>query len=935
MRISEQIFHDSIKPSLASIIAEAYKKASLTGEPMIDFAIFMEHLKANLSQVNHLASCLDLLDDCLAIAYTKSWTNASPHDFRNTLLKSIQDAYADIIKQAQKEDAHQGYRILIALFLEWVFTWRLFHAKAFVTQHEEYLSNRPDEVPDLSYYAQLMDWRRWVEVMPMATALIESPLTETYDKARLHAMLADIELHWIGNKAKAKAHIATAMGLNPNIGYAYDIRARITQDEGNNEAALLQFNGYKEKFPADIQPHVSLGIYYEKTGEPARAIQQYDEILLRHQGHTPTLYQKLQLANLINSDIRACQKFIEETTGFMLYIEPEAAYDVRIAAASAYDKVEDYNLAETAFKQAIEIDPKRPEGYNLFGVMRAKQIRATEEEANKASFLEEAVSLHENSIRLAPGHFDGYWSLVLLYQQVRDYPKAIEVLQQALSNCSAFERLIYMQQVYLYQDLQNWEGANTALLHAIGNKQVNDSIDGFIEEAVTFYKNALVEQQQYKEALGLLKKFIDDLAYADGEPDRELWQRLRIDAMISFDKTSPELLGMLNEAVRLFPNTQYFHEELIKLLSDNPSFEKEKADAVELGYEMFPNVAFFKDQIKNHVFGFTHEYIAAPRPIYIDFDDAISHLILKPGTNEFVPEFMETLEAFRQRMKDVYGLHIPGMQFRTYYGTNQDYDYYLTIDEVIVVAGKKIRQDAILVRGVGEGAEAEGIPAHDLMENLYWDLPSLADAFNANGVDFFKPEQLIFFQLEFFIWQHAARFIKADDEDIRKVLESEDYSTAAKFMELLQILVSGRVPILNKDSLLLRMKLGLQRGHSITHIASEIMIDKNYQPLQPAWLKSKSVFKISDSIQHTLTQSMDTLASGEWYLKIIPQDCQEILAAIRYVEPVGNEKVLLGDDQTAWALSTMAKLEFPYLQLVTAQYPDVPEMDKLVEITTD
>jgi tetratricopeptide (TPR) repeat protein len=935
MRIAEKIFHDSIKPSLASIIAGAYKKASLAGEPMIDFAMFMEHFKANLSQAHHLASCLDLLDDCMAIAYTKSWTNASPHDFRNTLLKSIQDAYTDILKQASKEVAHEGYRILIALFLEWVFTWRLFHAKAFLSQHQEYLSHRPDEVPDLYYYAQLMDWRRWVEVVPMATALIEGSLTETYDKARLYAMLADIELHWIGNKTKAKAHIASAMELHPNIGYAYDIRARITQDEGNHEGALLQFNEYMEKFPADIQPRVSLGIYHEKAGSPALAIQQYDAILSHHQGHTPTLYQKLPLTNLINSDKRARQKFIEDTTNFLLFIEPEAAYDVRIAAASAFEKSEDYNLAEIAYKQALEIDPERPEGYNLFGVMRAKQIRVTEDESGKASLLQEAVSLHEDSIRLAPGHFDGYWSLVLLYQQVRDYPKAIEVLQQALPNCPAFERLIYMQQVYLYQDLQNWEAANHALLSAVGNKQVNDSIDGFIEEAVIFYKNALLEQQHDNTALGLLRKFVDDLAHADGDPERELWQRLRIDAMISFDKSSPELLGMINEALRLFPNTQFFHEELVRLLGDNSLYEQEKADAVKLGYERFPNVAFFKDQMKNQVFGFIHEYIAAPKPIYIDFDAAISDLILKTGTDEFVPEFMETLEAFRQRMKDVYGLHIPGMQFRTYYGTNQDYDYYLTIDEVIVVAGKKIRQDAILIKGDGEGAESEAIPAHDLMENLYWAPSSHAAAFNTNGVDFFKPEQLIFFQLEFFIWQHAARFIRSDDEEIRRVLESEDYKTAAKFIELLQVLVSCAVPLLNKDSLLLRMKLGLQRGHSITQIASEILVDRQYRPLQPAWLQAGDAFKISEIIQRTLNEASHSLESGEWYLKILPEHCQEILSAIRNLGPMGNEKVVLKDDQTAWALSIMAKLEFPYLQFVTDQYPDIGGLEKLIEITTD
>jgi tetratricopeptide (TPR) repeat protein len=942
MRIAEKIFDESVKPGLPSLVANAYAEASLAGEPMVAFSGFMENFKAKLPEVGSLSDCLEILDDSTALSYNTKWQAATPNKFRTTLLSHIHDAFLKAIDEQKTADEGQAIRIVIALFLEWVFAWRLVLAKDFVAQHREMLDRRPADVPDLAYYAQLMERRRWVEVMPMAASLIESDWVDDFDKARLHTMLADILLHWIGNRTRARKHINLARELSKDLGYTYDISARIALDEGNNEEALTQFNLYKDKFPNEIQPDLSLGIYFEKREDFSSAIQQYEGILHQHPGHISTLHQKLQLGYLVYPDAAARKGFIDGTTSFLNYLEPEASYDILGAAASAYEKAKDYDDAVIWFRSAIERDTARPEGYNLLGVLRAKQIRETEDELKKEAYQKEAEELHAKSISLAPAHFDGYWSLILLFQQVRDYSRAIEVLKQALPHCPAFSRLIHMQQVYLYQDLQDLDAANEQLLLAVADQEINDNIDRFIEDAVGFYKNYLQgnENEDSLDALTRLHHLIDRLEEAEGTPGKEFWFRLRVDAFLSLHKTAPEFLPLLREATIQFPATEYFHQELIKQLADNPSLEEEKKDALENAYHLFPDASFFKEQIRRQVFGFTHEYVSAPRPLYVDFDAAMSDLILKPGTNEFLPAFMEEIERFRIRMREVYGLQIPGLQFRAYATSNEIYDYYLTIDELIVVAGKKFRHDALLVQGERGSFEALGVAveplaSHDLMQPLHWVPFEDIEKLSKEGVETFSPEHLIFFQFEFFILQHAARFIKLEDEDMRHVLEREDYETAAKFLELLQTLVSCRVPIFNKEALLLRMKLGLQRSFSITQIASDILADNHYQPILPALTETKSGFRVSKKIQDTISQAIGKLEGGDWYLKISPQECQEILSAFRLGAPMGKEKVLVAEDSIAWGLSVMVKLEFPYLQLVTEKYPDVPSPEELTEISTE
>ncbi|WP_194778285.1 tetratricopeptide repeat protein [Pararhodonellum marinum] len=942
MNLAEKIFLEWVKPGLPALVANAYAEASIAGEPMVPFANFMENFKTKLSGVDNLSACLELLDDSMAISFGSSWQADTPQKFRSTVISHIQNSFTKAIERQQTEEEEHAQRLVIALFLEWVFTWRLVLAKNFVTEQKEILKNRPPHVPDLVHYAQLMVRRRWVEVMPMAESLIESDLVDISDKARLHAMLADILLHWMVNKTKAKKHIHLAMELSPDIGYLHDINARISMEEGNHEEALMQFNRYKSEFPKDIQPDLSLGLYYEKNENFSLAIQQYEGILLKHPGHIATHHQKLQLAYKIFADVGPRIQFIDSSTSLLLYLEPEAQYDILIATASAYEKFNDHTTAENWFRKAIETDTERPEGYNLLGAMKAKQIRESEEELEKKEYQKEAEALHATSIKLAPAHFDGYWNLILLLQQVGDYPRAIEVLKQALPLCPSFRRLIYMQQVYLFQDLKAWDDANEAFLHAVGDKDENDHIDRFIEDAVGFYKNYLKENENTDgfDALSQLNQLIDRLEQAEGTHGKEIWYRLRIEAMLSFDRTSPALLELLREATLQFPKTEYFHQEFIQLLADNPSFEKERKAVLEKAFLLFPDVSFFKDQIRQMVFGLTHEYLSSPRPLYIDFDAAISDLILKHGSNEFLPEFMEEIENFRRRMKEVYGLQIPGLQFRAYETTNASYDYYLSIDELIVVAGKKFQDDALLVQGEPEwfealGVKTEPLSSHGLMTLMHWVSYREADKLSEQGIEMFKPEHLIFFQLEFFIWQHAVRFIKIEDEDIRHVLEREDHETAAKFLELLQTLVSCRVPLLNKEALLLRMKLGMQRGLSITQIASDILTDRNYQPLLPYSPKTNSEFTVSPKIQSTIARSLGKLKGGEWYLKITAEECQQILAAFRNANPTGKEKVLVAEDSIAWALSVMVKLEFPFLQFVTNKYPGVPNPEELIEISTE
>jgi tetratricopeptide (TPR) repeat protein len=139
----------------------------------------------------------------------------------------------------------------------------------------------------------------------------------------------------------------------------------------------------------------------------------------------------------------------QEAKGFAQLALEVAPQDptVRISLGSVYQVMGDHAMAESHFREAIDLDSTRPDGYNaLAGLYLAQEKHS------------EAIEAYENAIGLAPLDWSLWLSVGNVYAEQEKYDKALSAYERAAEmNPAAADPWLGQGDVYAAQE--KWKAA--------------------------------------------------------------------------------------------------------------------------------------------------------------------------------------------------------------------------------------------------------------------------------------------------------------------------------------------------------------------------------------------------------------------------------------------------------------------------------------------
>ncbi len=909
--------NEAIKHKILAHLADAYRNASLHNENMIEFSKLTESFRVNFISAHKMSKAWDCLDNYLGAAYDNKMQSPAISTFRNKFISEIIETLALKVEHKFDVSKENGITEFWNTYFEFIFGWHLTFAGSFLTRCYVSLKKAGIHIRELLQFSLLIEQARWVETFPIIDKLKNNKQISKKDKANLLALEAAIELHYVGNISAAKECVMQAFDLSTNEEYPFELEGRILSEEKKYEEARVKFNAMGSRFPDSIQYKINIGSTWERENLPQLALQVYNEILITNPGNINSLQNRILLINTANDEKEKRLSEINSFTEKILFIEPESAYDAYTRAALAHENTGDYADAEKWYQKAIDLNKVRPEAYNSLGQMLVRQINNDDPTGNEANTLgQKATTYFLKSIELAPGLLDGYWNLALLQLKQKAYSASIETLDNCFPHCPKFQRLIHMQKCYLYQELKDWEKAGDALLAAASMYNGGDPISNFIDDSVKFYRDQLLNNNEQPEPIFTFLEKLKKILPANA---LEYYYKLELEMAISFHKKDASFSKTLNDAVAQFPSNDFFVQQKIEWLDSLPEAKDEKSATIMEAHHRFPDKPVFTDWLRKDFYGSVYESLADPKPIYVDCHESIVHLFLDTVSNDLLNHFLDKIDAFRVKFMEHFGLHIPGIQFRLFNSDNEYYDFYTSIDEVIVVAGNKIKTDSILVNTPVETLEKAGIayqtPVYPYpVLPLFWiGKEDIAKAKSA-GIQMYEPIEFILFHLQVQVWHHMHRFIRFYDNEIMTLLEKEPLAICRSFMTLLQLLLEHKAPVIRKDVLLIRLKMGMEKRMNLQQIAAEIMQEDEFQPKFFLESKFNLCYRIGAGINNYISESLGYTVQNNWFVKIKPEACQEILAAFRDIKNPHDAIIEVPDQESSWSLSTITKMEFPYLR---------------------
>jgi tetratricopeptide (TPR) repeat protein len=317
---------------------------------------------------------------------------------------------------------------------------------------------------------------------------------------------------------------------------------------------------------------------------------------------------------------------------------------------------------------------------------------------------------------------------------------------------------------------------------------------------------------------------------------------------------------------------------------------------------------------------------AEPTPIAIECHSDVCRLFLQENSYDFTPVFLEKINAFRTSFQQQFGITIPALKFRIYEWVNPAYNFYTSFFETTVLAGANILFGKRLVMADAATLSNAKLPYEPVNVRysympMNWIEPADEQLALEHKLEVKDPVDLIFQHLRFYIWSKMSRFCRLNDAIIAEWVENEPANIANTFMQLLHLLLDYKVPVTQKGELLSACKQGIAEGRNLQQVAFGLMERPAFAPVYAGSNNAFTYMTIGQDISEKIINTYGTTTAGQWFTKIEPNTCQELLAAIRNIGIHENLRFITNDARMAFSLSNIVQMEFPYLEFVPEQHP--------------
>lgn len=219
-----------------------------------------------------------------------------------------------------------------------------------------------------------------------------------------------VPVEWIKELAKRSTNTAVTQPVTQWLNKATELESR------KDWPALLELNRrWTKAQPGSSEAWYSLGVAYNQTGQPAKAIEAYQRALRINSedaGAWNNLGNAYDGAGQSANAIEAYQQ--------ALHINPEYA-NAWNNLGVVYEKAGQFAKAVEAYQQALRINPEHADAWDNLG-------NAYDGAGQSAK----AIEAHQQALRINPEHADAWYNLGIAYEKAGQSANAIEAYQQAL-----------------------------------------------------------------------------------------------------------------------------------------------------------------------------------------------------------------------------------------------------------------------------------------------------------------------------------------------------------------------------------------------------------------------------------------------------------------------------------------------------------------------
>jgi len=317
--------------------------------------------------------------------------------------------------------------------------------------------------------------------------------------------------------------------------------------------AIAEYAEVHRLDPSDQEAALWLARLYRLHNEPDKAEQVLNSMLKEDPGNEAAVEQLTQLL----LDENKADEAVKLLEGMNEHSSSPALLDL---LGDAYTQMHDYAKAETAYRQAVELDPSELSHLRGLG-----QTLLSEEK------YQEALGVYQKLVELMPDDSDNYLRLAQIYRELHQLDKAEESLAKARQYNPGSLEILY-NEAMIYESQGRYEDAIRVLSDAVtGLKSQSNVIPSRRRSLAILYQQLGMlyrEVQNYQAALYTFQ----ELAHLGEEEDRRA--RPLIMDTYRLAKDLPKGLAVGREAMAKYPSDPSIRSTYALLLGENQQTEE-------------------------------------------------------------------------------------------------------------------------------------------------------------------------------------------------------------------------------------------------------------------------------------------------------------------------------------------------------------------------
>jgi len=312
--------------------------------------------------------------------------------------------------------------------------------------------------------------------------------------------------------------------------------------------AIAEYSEVHRLDPTDQEASLWLARLYRLHNEPDKAEQVLNSILKEDPGNEAAVEQLTQLL----LDGNKADEAVKLLEGMNEHSSSPTLLDL---LGDAYTQMHDYAKAETAYRQAVELDPSELSHLRGLG-----QTLLSEEK------YQEALGVYQKLVDLMPDDSDNYLRLAQIYRELHQLDKAEESLAKARQYNPGSLEILY-NEAMIYESQGRYDEAIRVLSDAVtGVKSQSNVIPSRRRSLAILYQQLGMlyrEIQNYQAAIYTFQ----ELAHLGEEEDRRA--RPLIMDTYRLAKDLPKGLAAGREAMAKYPNDPSIRSTYALLLGEN------------------------------------------------------------------------------------------------------------------------------------------------------------------------------------------------------------------------------------------------------------------------------------------------------------------------------------------------------------------------------